>query len=57
MFYTNDANILAAAVIFLKIQSGRSLQSDSFRVAGEIIKEDSTVLEAYCTPLITDKAA
>jgi hypothetical protein len=57
MFYTKETNILAATVIFQKIQSGRSLQPDSFRVAGEIIKEDSTVLEAYCAPLITDEAA
>jgi hypothetical protein len=57
MFYTKEANILATTVIFQKIQRGRSLQLDSFRVAGEIIKEDSTVLEAYCAPLITDEAA
>jgi hypothetical protein len=57
MFYTKETNILAATVIFQKIQSGRSLQPDSFRVAGGIIKEDSTVLEAYCAPLITDEAA
>ncbi|MGK0474942.1 MAG: hypothetical protein ACJAYV_000590 [Oleispira sp.] len=56
MFYTNDAKIFGQLCYFSK-NTKRSLQSDSFWMAGEIIKEDSTVLEAYCAPLVTDKTA
>jgi hypothetical protein len=56
MFYTNDAKIFGQLCCFPK-NTERSLQPDSFGMVEEIIKEDSTVLEAYCTPPVTDKIA